>query len=870
VKKIKAFFNKHIANGSKGAISLFLAVLMTPFLSIAMILVEVGRYNSCVSVLDESMGISLNSILANYDEYIHDRFGILSIDQETEIGTEFTDTLLENGNIMGDSLTIHSSKAEGIYPLSTSEILKSQLLEFSKLQAPTKLVFEGLNISDVVGELEKKLKSIGNIFNLIGTGAEAVDNAITIADCSEELKTLATELDDLVDAYDQDYKDFSDAVDALASKLSEGRPADEDSAKAYDDEVKELKTTVQDRRDDYAGTLKSISSKLSDYREKMEDCKQAIADIQADIAEAASTVVTLRNNLSSKRAELSELNKQIEQYEKEGASTSKPALYTQAIERKSELERDISELSVQETVISSGSSGVGGAANSWMESFKSYSDENMGAVIRKVDSLKKTVSSFRADVVTADYTLDEAVYHSITISGYISAEAIDAYLTEQATDLKSGNLKSLLDGILDFIDQVLGLNLLFDPELSANIDTGYYTDAIGGLPGGDSSKSGVLMLFSDIGSLISNITSFSSNLMTLRLKKLYQNLKGIITSIGNIGKDIVSLATDFIHNIVNLFTSIDRLYLTTYATYNLPCRTDYNGSLSFTGMSGYSLKSDSLPSAGIAASIPYVGEIIAIVSQIKTWLNGSGSDKAFYGAELEYVLLGSNSELGNQAYVFLCLYLLRVVLDIGPVLCNAEVQGLAASATIGYPAVMILEILAEGLADTLLLVNGGSVGVWKTQIFMTPSGLPKYISELSSIMKGKLTEDKQKEMTNKLTGVYNMSTDDYNYQKKMGYLENTDTDGYLSDLFKLDYREHCLLMILLSVTNEQILARLANIIQMESCYYYTDKKHKDYTFDLKNAFTYISAEADVSVKQLLPALADSSLFDITRVQYRGY
>ena len=62
-------------NGIRGAISLFLAVIMTPFLTIAMALVET------VSVLDEAMGISSTATLANYDEYLHKRWGLLAADQ---------------------------------------------------------------------------------------------------------------------------------------------------------------------------------------------------------------------------------------------------------------------------------------------------------------------------------------------------------------------------------------------------------------------------------------------------------------------------------------------------------------------------------------------------------------------------------------------------------------------------------------------------------------------------------------------------------------------------------------------------------------------------------------------------------------------
>ena len=72
-----------------------------------------------------------------------------------------------------------------------------------------------------------------------------------------------------------------------------------------------------------------------------------------------------------------------------------------------------------------------------------------------------------------------------------------------------------------------------------------------------------------------------------------------------------------------------------------------------------------------------------------------------------------------------------------------------------------------------------------------------------------------------------------------------------------------------TVTKEQQLARLQNLIQTETLYYY-QQKGVDYTFDLRSSYTYLRTEADVKVKQMLPALIDSSLFEITREQYRGY
>ena len=142
-------------NGIRGAISLFLAVIMTPFLTIAMALVETGRYNSAVSVLDEAMGISSTATLANYDEYLHKRWGLLAADQGINLDALYGSYLSTNAGVLGSSLTLENQSAEGIYPLGDPEILESQILEFSKLDAPTLVAGNFLNWSYLMDRLEE-------------------------------------------------------------------------------------------------------------------------------------------------------------------------------------------------------------------------------------------------------------------------------------------------------------------------------------------------------------------------------------------------------------------------------------------------------------------------------------------------------------------------------------------------------------------------------------------------------------------------------------------------------------------------------------------------------------------------------------------
>ena len=127
-------------------------------------------------------------------------------------------------------------------------------------------------------------------------------------------------------------------------------------------------------------------------------------------------------------------------------------------------------------------------------------------------------------------------------------------------------------------------------------------------------------------------------------------------------------------------------------------------------------------------------------------------------------------------------------------------------------------------------------------------------------------------------------------------------NSYKKGLLKFNYKEYCFLLMLLTVTNQEQIARLSNLIQMESHYYYrqkqglTDKVYTSnvgssgggssgggfrdssesssgvYTFDfsLYKSYTFVDVTADVKVEQILPSLTDSSLFELERRNYRGY
>lgn len=883
MKKIFRIINPlRYINGAKGAISLFLAVLLTPFLSIAMILVESGRYNSAVSEYDEAAGVSSVSTLAHYDEYLQKRWGLLGVSQDIDINTKFSEYLNTNAGIMGDSIAVNSINAKGEYPLSDREVLCDQILEFCKLNAPTELATDFLDLSSLLKCFEN-IKNFDNIISLFTNASDAIDNTITFVESTEEIKAAADNLDSLKSDYNEKYDAFEKSVNDLIEALKEDRPDDEEEALNYDENINNLRQSVTNTQKEYAFTIQDIVDNMNTYKEKMSDSSSALSNIQSDITSAVSTSITLEQQIGSKKQALDKKNADIKRMEDEGFNESNTA-YTDAINARAELENEMAELQTEKGLADASKKGLSNVSNGWNNSSNQYNDAVFGVIIDGFSSLKNKVNTLSANSITKDTgKITPLEYKSSEINGYVKSENVDEFINQQEKELQEGSLSALIDGITSFFDSIFKFSAFYDSKLSANIDTDYYERIFGGLPGSDSAEGGVIAVVKDIGKLVKDAGEFVEDIITLKLISALKKIAELIQTTINLLRDIGQFALDVCNNIVNLFSGYDRLYYSTYTAYNLPCRTDDNGSgVSFKTMAGYSLNTNSLPSQGEhGGNATLFDDFSALVNAISAFVEGTGDDITFSGAELEYVLYGSNSEISNQLYTSCVIYLFRLLLDIFPVLSDPEIQSLAAASTFGYPIVMVLMIFAEPLADTILLVNGGEVPFWETDIYLSPSGFPGLLEKLISICK--FTTEQKESLKSDLVNSFGAADENYDYQRTLRSWNEKQTSSdsnkdselkkgvskYLNGLISFDYREYCFMILLLTVTKEQQIARISNLIQMETLYYY-NQNSATYTFDLRKSYTYIDSNVNVSIKQMLPSLTDSSLFTFDRRCFRGY
>lgn len=848
---------KHLINGS---IALFLVILLLPFLTIALVLVEAGRYNSSVTVLDEAISVSSVSVLANYDEYLQDRWGLLAIDQEEDIDSLFSLYLTENSGTLGTSIEIKKADATGYYALSDSEVIYSQILEYCALSAPTTLASNFSNISEIIKKLEK-IKSLGNIFSVIGSTAGALDAGIDLGENAAELKNSADALDALKEEYEEKYEAFIDAYNALVDAASEERPDEEEDpegAEDYDDEITELGIAAENAADDYAAVIEKIIDELENYLDEMSGCTEAIKSIQSEISSIASDSAAILKDLSESQKNYDATKEAMEKLEKEEKTDTDE--YNELAEKLNEYESEISEMTTEYEALSAGKSGLNAAMESWEQSFSSYSDENLELLIEAYEGLLDKLYVFDSETCAAASGIIAEDYYYISLEGYIDAEDIDAYLAEQSAELSEGSFASVVKGFATFINSILKTSVFYDASLSAYIDVDYYTQLLGGLPGDDSSEGGVLSIISDIGDIFVAIASFASDLVTLQWIDALYEIKNLINSISSLLEDIAQFAVDICNNIIDLFTTgYDRLYYSTYTTFNLSCRTDAknSSSWSYTTMTGAKIGSETLPSQSTSTNYTVFGTLSALVDSIKNAWEGTGDDYTFSGAELEYILFGSNSEIANQTYVFVALYLFRLLMDVSSITTSEEVTAIASMSTYGYSIIMFLYILAEPLAETILLVNGAEINLTNCPIYLAPSNIGTFINQLVTLCN--LTTKEAEEVGSDLQKALGAGTEEI----------KADEAAEQNELLNFNYREYCFFLLLLTVTEEQQMARLQNLIQMEGTYYYNELD-VSYTFDLSKSYTFIETDVEADISQMLPTLTSSSLFTVSRVLYRGY
>jgi hypothetical protein len=821
---------KKFMNDMKGAMTLFLVLLMTPFLAVALSLVEINRYSSAMTLFDEAIGVAANAALANYDEYLNDRFGLHAITQDLSPKPIYELYLGENTDTLGGLQVVpESTKAYGLYPLSEAQILDRQIQEYCKLNVPglaAKFALEPLIEffqEKIQKQFEKPLEVAGTILKTTEDAASGFSNALDYWQSLDKVKEQSKRIESLVYSYDSSYQSASSAAASYASALLE-----EDSDLPVVREAQQLwrssrASVLSSAADSYRNITTRVLDEMKIYRDLTEGQDEALTQLATSLTSFAADYNEITSKKSKLESDLKSLDATSDDYAK----------------KKSELETALSMANLELASAEGKKTFETEEYEALKDIMLSYSQATLDSKIDDLTIQNQKISYLRSSVYGSPSSFESGLssdYHA-QLNGFIPSMEIESLQDFKALEFAKSVGESSIGAYFEAAKTFFDASLLFEPEYSASIETAYFDS----LPGSGLSDSGLLEVFTQLGGLFADFGRFQLGLQTMNY---ISSLKSVISIFGHI-KDlilaIIQVITDLASIVAGLATDFGaRLYFASYLTYNMPNRTDDDI------MTGFELD---LPSQASETKSFMMPEFTVLLGDLKA-LATDGSDKAFSGAELEYALWGSRSEIMNQAAVFLELLLFRVIFNVVPVFAQSTVE----SAALFTPMTQIVATLVESFVDTFLLVNGESVPVIKTQIYTSKAGLKLLLEKVSSAI---------------------------NIKDTLKKLETTLSDSVLpieatppgatptpapssAGLLELDYRQHCLFLVLITTSKEMQRGRLMNIIQMEA------ENNYSTGFSLFDAHTFIFTETEAKFKSMLPDLAADALLPAKRVQVRGY
>lgn len=880
-------YNKRV----RGAISILLLILFTPFVTIAFVMLELGRYENTILEMDQAMGLSTTSVLANYDKYLHERFGFLAVSQNEDMNTLYNMYMTENSEAMRSYITkINSYNVTGVYSLANMDVFVNQIDEYMFLSAPTTFLSEIGNLSDILETLGD-LSGLNKMIDMLNGYSEKLNSTTTTLNSVQNLVSSAEEIEGLIEDYNNQYNSFYDSVEDLINEkkntptpLPSGAATPSvDPQKAHDDAVATLATIAANKRDEYSGTIAQLITQLTDFQTTITELTGALDTLGGG---DGSTNDYPGNTNQAEEDELLERIKGLPTDSPEYQDLLKQWQKLKNEDAVNELTHDFSGLGVSVGDIFS-DCGQGLANVSLTTAIQSLIDIN--------DNVKAI------DINQLNDSLDKAASHYGPIEGFITADAINDMFLNQATKLADGAFRTFLKNMGKFLQIFCGKQTgIIDPSKDANINIEYYLDKINSMNFGDVTLSTII---NDFITVVEDVVKIEDDieddfpLHPIRLivdfvTNVIKLIGDVISLFRHVDQFFGSVIDNFLFALTNPRSVINEAI---YATYNMNSRTDEPL------IGKMNSKAFATPGAIAGAGIPFLSEFAAILdsSLIHNSLPGftpsgfkisRGDDLNFVACELEYILFGLPTEIANQACAFLTIYYIRLFLDGISCLMDQEFMQIfnelsAATAEVGGaggPIYAIIVILCEPLIDALVLVNGEEEPFLKTTHYFTYSGLMSLISDLTTIS---MPDDVRELLIGDAFDAFNVAqnaTGEHYTENALDSSKHVEADSvspgsfiwgmWGETLFSYGYRDYLFLVTayMCSYMPSLVYSRIADIVKMEENQYYYNKLGKEDAFYLDKAYTMIKAETQVGFNPVFATAYDNSLLTIDRAIYRGY
>lgn len=837
-KAIRHFLKRKV-NGTKGMLSIFLALVVSPLLMSTFIFIEYARIQSIQELMKEVMGSSLYSTLGHYDDYVEERFDLLSISQKDDVNTTYQGYMKANMNALGKGASIQSMEASGQHSLGSASILKQQIYEASEYTVMAQAIWDGFDLD----RIKKKLDGLPGMKQL-NAGAEVANKAVGYANDTKDMinsvndfQEKAKDFKEKCQNYKTKYQAFQTAMQTVESIRNsgqeEGLPAAEAAADAAARELatatKELSTSLgnlYDASKDLKEKMEKVKKDLSEVKEatkkKKEESKEAATESTASTGTEIATIPAAGSGTGTEVATVPA-----------NGSTEVATTGTAA-------DAEIPDGEGAET--------IGTDAYKWFEEMHKATEDFANEQIQKgIDAIveaEKTslnnqataLSSFTASGHSMS-ELSSAPLGKIEMKGF--KEDLEDYvdklvgiLNKSATEDEEGVQEVIAVGKL--AKKLMDMKIFYDNSLDSNINPALLAHT-------SSFDTSTLLTASGFAGMLQDAIDFADACQGF--PNVFKAITKLASFLINLAKFLAGLVTWMAEHFINLakfLVNYQEYYhaflLYGYAAYNLPNRTTYKKGSTLTGYSFQKVFS-------LAGGTDKGGKG-GKMSDVSSLGDNSGSDPMFKGAELEYMLTGANSEYTAQAGAFFDGYMLRLMVDCYAVFNSDILKTLSALGPVRIVATVIF-LLLEPFLDMVILVNGGTQVLFKTTAYLSIKGLPHLAQDMAGILD--LDDDDKSTLkgmferergggssTGTEVAVYHDDPAKHGGQDGSGKTNDKNEMGY----FPLDYTAHGAILMILCTPYDQYTDRMQNLIQLEA----KEKHKKDFDFDINKAYTSVHSD----------------------------
>lgn len=925
-RRRRGFFCQYI-NGTKGVISLFLAILMVPFVSIAGALINAARINSAVAVFDEALCNASNSTLGTYDQFLKKRFGLLAMSQDTSamggsysvqnlISDTFNRYMEENLGVLSNTYFNAVSSAAGVYPLSDTDVLLAEVLEYGKYTVPTKMAIDGLSLDDWMNKLTKNISWLGGAFKTAGS---TLDMGNSLSDCQEKLNDLKESLSkcetqksaagSAYSSFEAAVNHYNDMVDEMKEEVAkcEKRVARaqaalhpdypetyqeleaaqrelEETRREYHDRLIPLRNAVKAEKAAYAGELTELAEKVKAAGEDTLEAQTGVETVFEKSEALVKNVVTnvydaKKDAVSTEIKDLEAQKEKAEENKDKAAAAEAEKGIAQSKDRKTGLDN-------QNKVISEIiDNGVGAMDNIEDFSGRDYKTDYQNLYTKIIDLRNRVRPPYAPDsgysVTAADERMEAAGSYSQELSLPLASAEVESMMSALAEKVTNSSFFTVLKALVNFIQAMFEFSGLWkDDKLNGDISSirsglpsrrtptrsefeegdktrsEYYKSIMGAYASGSLNMSSVTDMESTLNAIQGDINNISAACGEIKWYNVLFKLGEILGAVISMAGHLLSLGEQF-EKMIGTAVG-ERMLLAGYIGYNTSNRTTYKEPLL----------------AGEKCSLPPVAaSTLDSLAGTPTEPSGGTYSGIFRGAETEYIIWGSSSEETNQTLLFLIVYLIRLFSNIGVLLMDPEIEAVAsaagaASMGIGYVVVLFLYCMAEPFVDSVILVNGGDLPIVKLRAYLTPSGIPDLLDAFTTLTIPDGTKNDMYTKAKKVLGEEGSSLPE-SYQAAVK-AAGSGIGSKLANGFTVNYTQTLILIMLFLPSPETMLRRLGDVVQMEAVYHAAHSGIATYGFDLDKSYTYLRASGSFTANEFIRLSDTGALNSTNRVIYRGY